>query len=68
MIVNLLEPGFPKTGGFYKSEFVEKIDKKKKKLLVNKILSRKMATHKILGAFQNISIMNTQKMLNLQLN
>ena len=67
MIVNLLEPGFPKTGGFYKSEFVEKIDKKKK-LLVNKILSRKMATHKILGAFQNISIMNTQKMLNLQLN
>lgn len=67
MIVNLLEPGFPKTGGFYKSEFVEKIDKKKK-MLVNKILSRKMATHKILGAFQNISIMNTQKMLNLQLN
>jgi hypothetical protein len=67
VIVNLLEPGFPKTGGFYKSEFVEKIDKKKK-MLVNKILSRKMATHKILGAFQNISIMNTQKMLNLQLN
>lgn len=66
MIVNFLEPGFPKTGGFYKSEFVEKIDKKK--MLVNKILSRKMATHKILGAFQNISIMNTQKMLNLQLN
>jgi hypothetical protein len=28
VIVNLLEPGFPKTGGFYKSEFVEKIDKK----------------------------------------
>jgi hypothetical protein len=62
-----LNLAFQKTGGFYKSEFVEKIDKKKK-LLVNKILSRKMATHKILGAFQNISIMNTQKMLNLQLN
>ena len=35
--------------------------------MVNKILSRKLATHKVLVLSKNCFIMNTPKMLNLQL-